>query len=156
MYNNHAGRGELFEATTGIAVLSLATGVLRGVLNNPSNSGKQLIVTRMTLGNATTVQGVTLVLNSSTVPGTAVTPWNHLLGSSGTSQATFKYDITTTGLAGGTILTNYMLYAGLSTQVVFPENPICITPGNSIGYYTSAFGLTAGGECNMNWIEVSI
>lgn len=156
MYNNHAGRGELFEATTGSAVVSLATGVLRGVLNNPSNSGKQLVITRVSLGNSTTIQNVTLILNSSTVPGTAITPWNHLLGSAVASQATFKYDITTTGLAGGTTLTSYLLYGGLSTQVVFPENPICITPGNSFGYYTSAFGLTAASECNINWIEVSI
>lgn len=156
MYNNHAGKGELYEATTGSVGLTVVTGILNVVLNNPSNSGKQLVITRGVIGNSSTLQSVTMVLNSSTVPGTTVTPWNHLAGSSLTSSGTFKYGASTTGLAGGTTLMTYLLYAGLPTQIVFPENPICIVPGNSIGVTTVAFGLTASSECILNWIEVSI
>jgi hypothetical protein len=157
MFNNHCSRGELYEAASGLTALTLSVGILRGVLSNPANSGKNLIVTNVRIGNTiSTAQSVTLRFNPTTVPANSVTPWNRLATNGSASQATFTYDTASSGLSGGTVGPTYGLYGTILTTVVDAYNPILLQPGVSVGLSTSAFGLTANAECIANWIEVSV
>jgi hypothetical protein len=157
MFNNHSGRGELFEAATGLTALTLTVGIIRAVLTNPSNSGRNVIVTNVRLGNTVaTIQSVTLRFNTSTTPANSVTPWNRLAVNGVGSQSTFTYDASSSGLSGGTVGPTYGIYGTGLTTVVDAYSPIVLQPGVSLGLSSSGFGLTANAECLMNWIETAV
>lgn len=132
-----ARAGTLYRVSTGKITLGLA-GQLRVTLQNPTASGKTLIVHKITAGQSVaTITWATTYHNPATnLPTTTITAKNQLFtaaNSNNSSVAVFKADThATDALSGGTTLTSFML------------------PGSARTDYTDVLVLQAGVTLGLN------
>lgn len=143
-----------FIAGSGRLTLGLA-GNVRGLLSNPSGSGRKVLVVRLAFFASSTGYA-TAVLNPTTgLPSGSRAPFNAVLGSAVSPVATLATDTsTTTPLAGGT---------ATSLVVGIPSNgresidlpPLVLSPGASLGL-NIPFSAAADATFSVYWIEEDV
>jgi hypothetical protein len=122
--------GNGYIAASTVQSLTLVNTHLRAVITNPSTSTRSICLSKATGWNNQGAAKARLIANPTSVPANAMQMVNLLMGSPKTTQATCKYDVSSSPLSGGTDLGIDLVF---NTTPVSYDDPWTIPPGQALG-----------------------
>jgi hypothetical protein len=146
-----AANGSLYIGGAGRITSNDATNV-RGLLVNPSNSGKYVYVVRMAIFSSTLAYMNFRRDPTVGLPAVTAITSNAMLGDVPPSQAYIGFDANlTVQLGGGTDLHNTVgMAAGVRTAFDLP--PLILPPGHAWGFNVP-YSQPADFTCSLYWVE---